>query len=249
VQTLFLRTRKAALFAAIVASVLLARPSASFAEPPPGEAPPAEPPKTEEAPAPPQTPQQTPQQTPPGTPTGEPPPAPNATPPMPPPRPPNVFMPPPGFVPYGFGAPPPQREEVEDDYEKPYESGPIPPDYQLHVRPRKSMILAGASVFAAFYSLAALGALNEPDSNEAPYGVLGIPVLGPFILVGAAEWRGDSGIPTFIFLFDGLSQAAGVALVVAGFAKKEQVLVRKDLSSREPEILIGPGSIGMKMRF
>ena len=102
----------------------------------------------------------------------------------------------------------------------------------------------------------AIGGVKNIDADNAPYGALLVPVLGPFIVAGAGNFNSlpnssNSGdVTAAFFVVDGLIQAAGVAMFLGGMLAKKSVLVRQDIATApQPEFFVGPGSVGMKLRF
>ena len=202
-----------------------------------------------------------------------PPPPTAATPPPPPPPPADATTPPPGTpppgaqpgqppypYPYPYGQPPPGYPYPPPGYGyppgeappemkpvMPYKGGVIPPGYVLEERMRKGLVIAGSIVFGTFYLFTVAGA-TAAESSQAPWGALYVPVLGPFIVAAAGDFRGDSQIVRPLFVLDGIIQAGGAAMLIAGIVAKQKVLVREDLAART-ELLVGPGSVGMKMSF
>lgn len=151
--------------------------------------------------------------------------------------------------PYGYRLP--SVEPLPDVIE--YEEGkPIPPGYTRIHRNRRKLVIAGSVLFATAYSISLMGATTAVLSGDARFATMYIPVAGPFITVGVARDDLPSGLRT-VFLLDGLTQIVGAALLVTGIAWKEDFLQRTDsLETKRalvPELLIGPGSAGVRMRF
>jgi len=128
--------------------------------------------------------------------------------------------------------------------EIPYEGGVIPLGYKLDERVNKGLVVAGASVFGSLYGLSVLVGITGIDSN-VPLELLLIPVIGPFVYM--AEGSSPGANP--ILLLDGIGQATGAALLIAGVVAKKKVLIRTDRGSVDAELHVGPGSLGMKMTF
>lgn len=198
---------------------------------------------------------------------GQPPPPPNWQQPPPPagaqpypypyPYPPPYPYAQPGASPYGpYGYPPPgayyQGERPET---LPYEEGqPTPPGYRPVETARKGLVITGAVLFGVFYLGSVLIGIQDIDSNNAPYGALFVPVIGPFIVAGAGNFAGSGsgilGSSEAAYVFDGLIQAGGGAMLLIGALAKKKVFMREDLTATlKPDVFVGPGSIGMKMRF
>lgn len=152
---------------------------------------------------------------------------------------PPMQMPPPGYIPPMFG---PTR--------LPYAEGdPIPPGYEIAMRPKYKLMTAGIATFAPLYGLSILfaGAFaggEGPDASQ--YNPMFIPVIGPFITIGTADTQ-DAG--TMTLLVDGAGQAAGAALFLAGIFGEEKYLHRKAEPSLMPEVFAGPRSAMFRWQF
>ncbi|MDC3953692.1 hypothetical protein [Polyangium jinanense] len=151
--------------------------------------------------------------------------------------------------PYGYRLPSvdPQPEIIE------YEEGkPIPLGYTRVHRNRRKLVIAGTVLLATAYGISLMGATTSVLSGDERFAMMYIPVAGPFLTIGAAKRDLPSGLKT-VFLLDGLTQVVGTALLVTGIAWKEDFLQRDDtIKPKEalvPELLIGPGSAGVRLRF
>ncbi|MDI3281876.1 hypothetical protein [Polyangium sp. 15x6] len=150
--------------------------------------------------------------------------------------------------PPGYGYPPAAPAETEERKPvMPYKGGLVPPGYVLEERIRKGLVIGGSVVFGTFYLFSAAGAAAA-ESTRTPWAALYVPVIGPFIVAGAGNFSGSDNYARPLFIFDGLVQAGGVAMLVAGIVAKQKVLVREDLAAG-PEFFVGPRSVGMKMSF
>jgi hypothetical protein len=117
----------------------------------------------------------------------------------------------------------------------------VPCGYTLRTRPRRGLTIAGGVVFglthvAAVIS-AALIATRDPTALVAV-----IPVAGPLVglsRVNAADSRALVGLHA---TFDSLGQAAGLGMLIAGAATREQAIVRSDLAA--PRVLPVPMALG-----
>ncbi len=129
------------------------------------------------------------------------------------------------------------------------EEQPVPPGYVPQERIRKGLVIPGAVVFGTFYFFTAVGGGLNLDERNAPYGALLVPVAGPFIVAGTGDFTlGD--FTAMLFVFDGIIQAGGAAMLLSGIFAKKKVLVRQDMAQTvRPEVMVGPGSIGMKLTF
>jgi len=122
-----------------------------------------------------------------------------------------------------------------------YDGGTVPAGYHKVEEPRRGLAIAGGAVFGGTYSIMLFGAL------ASGYAPLAIPVAGPFVLM--AETSGFESLLDPLLIIDGVAKAAGVVMLIAGLASKKTVLMRDDVTAFKPEVLIGPGSVGMRMSF
>ena len=129
-------------------------------------------------------------------------------------------------------SPPPSLEPVAPApvqpplYVAPPVGLPYPMDYQAPVRyelrPRTGLAIAGGAVFGGVYLASTIVASFLDDKS------LAVPIAGPFIEMGMlAANSGSSGSslgPVHLaLLMNGLTQAAGVAMLIAGLATKQKV--------------------------
>jgi hypothetical protein len=142
-----------------------------------------------------------------------------------------------------------------------YSGGLIPGNARLANRPNLPLLITGGSVFLAGYTAAVFGMMGswlfscpwfdsggcELPPSASPYML--IPGVGPWLSL--ATWQNTSphtaGI-AFVAI-DGVVQAGGVAMVVAGAFVRHQVLVLDYLGqgTRTPErftMAIAPGPSG-----
>lgn len=154
---------------------------------------------------------------------------------------PNAQSPYPPIYPKG-----PTYDEVYPE-ELPYEEGAtVPMGYRKVETRRTGLLVAGITTFTTFYAITVFGALV---SGEGKYA---IPVIGPFLGIERASGNilnsSVTSIANMIFVIDGLAQAAGVGMLIAGIPTKT-TLVRNDMATFKPEFSVGPGSVSMRMRF
>jgi hypothetical protein len=158
-----------------------------------------------------------------------------APPPPPPGYDPSAAPPPPTgyYVPASVAASGPRRI---NDWE---EGEPIPPGYHPVQRIRKGLVIGGAVTFGTVYLLTALSGAAVSDIGHATCTsstsvscsaghsgkLLLIPVAGPFAVLSTGSTFGD-----FFMVLDGLVQAGGIAMFIAGLAAPKTVLVRNDLA-------------------
>jgi hypothetical protein len=117
---------------------------------------------------------------------------------------------------------------VIDDWD---EGQPVPPGYHKSTKIRTGLVIAGAVTFGVVYLTTALvGAAvgdicSATNSSCTSAKLLLIPVAGPFTLIGpGAGATGD-----FFLVLDGLAQAGGLAMFIAGLAAPRTVLKRNDV--------------------
>lgn len=111
---------------------------------------------------------------------------------------------------------------------------PIPPGYRPGTKIRTGLVIGGAVtlgsvwltnvVFASFF-------VSEGGGEAAP---LFVPVVGPFIAIGTITPRDLGGVGTFWLAFDGVVQAAGAAMLIAGIAAPRNILVRTGSLTLQP---------------
>ncbi|MEJ7729317.1 MAG: hypothetical protein WKG00_08880 [Polyangiaceae bacterium] len=168
--------------------------------------------------------------------------------------PPGAYPPPPGYgspagaYPYAYPYPygyPGYMQPVPPPRTLPYDEGQaIPPGYHVEERARRGLVIAGTVTFGSAYLISILGASSavaSDDSSSDDFAPLFIPVAGPFITLGTADGA-DGAAP--IFILDGIAQVGGLALLIAGLAAQESLLVRNpDVATGVvPEVGLGPRS-------
>jgi hypothetical protein len=143
--------------------------------------------------------------------------------------------PPPGFE--SQAAPPPAGYYVPNsvaqsgprritDWE---EGEPIPPGYHSVSRIRKGLVIGGAVTFGVVYLINVLAAAVSHDVGNGSGAALYIPIAGPFVLIP----QSNSAVGSFGLVLDGLVQAGGAAMLIAGIAAPKTVLIRNDLAKIE----------------
>jgi hypothetical protein len=168
------------------------------------------------------------------------PPRPAQPPPVAPPsaRPPPVYAPPPGYPPPGYpppGYPPPYRYDLPPPRpypgafmprRLPYDDGqPVPPGYHPEDQAKRGLVITGALLLAISYGISSTVGLFDNFADKT--GWLAVPVAGPWAFL-ATRYKSDETALHFYLAIDGLTQAAGVALLIYGI-NGEKVLVRNDL--------------------
>ena len=165
----------------------------------------------------------------------------------PPPGGPGYYPPPPGYG-YGYGAPVgPMLGPKKMDYE---DGDPVPPGYHVETKMKKGLFIAGTVTFGATYLFSALtaglvdsGCGNSTSSScSTGVGALYVPVVGPFIGIGTMH---SSGSGTFVLVIDGIAQAGGVAMAIAGLALDTSELVRNDVGKVHVTPWVAQGVTGL----
>lgn len=109
-----------------------------------------------------------------------------------------------------------------------YEEGaPIPNGYHPESRTRTGLIVAGSVTFGTMYLITALVAAGNADAHEHgsnPAAALWIPAVGPFIQMTNT----DSSVAGVFLAIDGITQVAGLTMLVVGLTSPKTVLVRND---------------------
>jgi hypothetical protein len=88
-------------------------------------------------------------------------------------------------------------------------------------------VIGGVATFGAMYLLSVFVASIADAANQDEFTPLFIPVAGPFVTLGTADHEGGG---TFFLVLDGVAQAGGLAMFIAGLAFPRKVLVRNDVS-------------------
>jgi hypothetical protein len=150
----------------------------------------------------------------------------------------------PGYGAPGYGAPSRADERAEAKERKRmvrrWEPGdPIPLGYHVVNRPRLGLAIAGGVLLGTFWTGSIIGALSTHASGYLP---LIAPVAGPFIAIGTT--RSDWG--AILLVGDGLIQASGLAMLLAGALTSRERLVRDEARSF---ILPAPMRVGTGQGF
>lgn len=143
-------------------------------------------------------------------------------------------VPQPGPLPPGF-APVPNNAAIQDvePHRLPERmefipGAQIPPGYRVDTQPRFGLAAAGWITFGALYTSSAITAGFIIDNRDGGGAALFAPVLGPFITIGTLGASASGGV---LLVFDGLGQAAGLAMGIAGFAAPKKMIVRTQYGS------------------
>jgi hypothetical protein len=144
------------------------------------------------------------------------------------------------------------------------EGAEVPPGYIKVERIRKGLVIAGAVTFGVSWLVSATAGValtDESNHNECyAYGddieggggyysecrdddnegaiPLFIPLVGPFIAMGTMDAEGPGRAALFL---DGVVQVGGMAMLIAGVAAKQTVLVRS--GNTTVSVAPGPGSV------
>jgi hypothetical protein len=186
-------------------------------------------------------------------------------------QPPPGYSQPPGgyYLPPGYGQPPPGYAAPQGGYYPPpgayypysasmmpgltlpYKDGdPIPQGFAVRSRANRPLVTAGAITFGVPYLVSALlaSAVVSFDSKNADEAApLFVPIAGPFITLGIAA---ADGADAFWLILDGLTQAGGAAMFIAGLTMREKYLQHTATHANlEPEVFVSPGGMKLKWTF
>lgn len=166
-----------------------------------------------------------------------------------------VYVAPPS-APYAqpaYGSPYAHRPRL---HRVPYEEGmPIPEGGQVIQRNRPGLWIPGLAIFLGTYGLTALTGSAIAESydgtrteRERAARYLYIPVIGPFLFIPHAGPGGET-----LLVFDGLLQAGGIAMFVAGLTLQRKFLVYMAEGPRGRSFAIrptaAPGGMGLGITF
>ena len=143
------------------------------------------------------------------------------------------------------------------------EGDPIPPGYHPVSHVRTGLIAGGIALFGSLYLISVLTAAATVDVCHAFNGsvvtgcnaptFLFVPVAGPFIEI--AHSASGSALAATFLVIDGLGQAGGVFMFIAGIAWPKVMLQRNDLGfygKKQTLATIEPvigGQTGLKITF
>jgi len=139
----------------------------------------------------------------------------------------------------------------------PYEEGrPIPSGYHLEERPRQGAVVTGFILTGIPYGMGLIAAFTSEFANKSAY--LALPWAGPWLTLGARESR-CSGSSTSTegesdtmecaedamvitgLIIDGILQAVGGALLLAGYLAPSEELVRDGVAFGVVPARVGSG--------
>jgi hypothetical protein len=124
------------------------------------------------------------------------------------------------------------------------EGDPVPAGYHAVHRLRGGLIVAGAVLFGSLYTLSALTAASVDDAGSGPAQPLYIPVVGPFFQM--TNTTTETG--KVIDVIDGLSQTAGLVMLMVGLTQAREALVRdRPAPSAVPVPYVSQGGAGLRV--
>ncbi|MFO0760974.1 MAG: hypothetical protein U0359_31140 [Byssovorax sp.] len=136
----------------------------------------------------------------------------------------------------------------------PYDEGePIPAGYTLKTRAHRALLLGGSITFGTTYLLSILsGAAAAANGEGSSITPLFVPVAGPFIAAGTVS---TDDLGRFWLALDGITQAAGAGMLIAGLLVDQKYLQRVPVPTSlpspppRPEISLGPGRAQLTFQF
>src|SRR6185369_16285824 len=152
--------------------------------------------------------------------------------------------PPPGYA-YAYPPPPGYAYSYPKALRPPesasYNGGPVPQGYHLEERPRRGLIIGGALTLGIPWMLGITVASTDDFTNQS--GWLIVPALGPWITIATRKTdrtcdyisntnncHDDNTVRTLLIL-DGLTQAAGTIMLIAGLSSTKKVIARDFVST------------------
>jgi hypothetical protein len=116
----------------------------------------------------------------------------------------------------------------------------------VDTRIRKGLVIAGSVTFGSAWLLSAAvaAAFQDEHREEAEdFMPLFIPLAGPFITMGTAD---PVALATFTLVLDGLAQAGGLGMLIAGLASQQKVWVRNPVGRVTVAPMVGAdGKLGL----
>lgn len=157
--------------------------------------------------------------------------------------------PPPGYFVPGWG---PYRPRTIPHREQ----DPVPPGYVPDTRAHRGLVVSGVAMFGGAYLISLLMAGTALSENESDLVPLAIPIVGPFVTIESAQVDADNDggerLALILLIFDGVVQAGGAALFIAGLAAQQRIVVRQDVAdeaSLVPDVDVGPGRATARWTF
>ena len=136
---------------------------------------------------------------------------------------------------------------------QPYTQGmQIPVGYRLTEGPRKPLLIAGAITFGIGYLPMVIfgiaASTNPNESSGSPFTEM-IPVVSPVLWAFAPYGSNGFNYIHTAFLVDGIVQAAGIGLLIAGAVTHGKYLKRQDIAAMVPSVSVGPRFVGVQWSF
>lgn len=160
-----------------------------------------------------------------------------------------------------YQQPSPQQYRLPD--RMPYKEGkPIPIGYHVEDVPNKGLVTAGWITTTIPYAIGLFAAVSADFKNES--GWLAAPVVGPWLMLGKRDYgcedeHGDASqsldcvADVFVvmgLITDGIIQAAGGSMLLAGYVATKPMLVRDEEAVRVAPMQVGTGyGVGALGRF
>jgi hypothetical protein len=119
-----------------------------------------------------------------------------------------------------------------------HEGEPVPPGYHRASHVRRGLVAGGASLFVLPYLASAIAATTGytmDAGTESARGVLWVPAVGPFIMMGSTR---SAGLDALLVL-DGLAQIGGITLFACGLATPEPVIA-PNAPAEPPRVSLAP---------
>lgn len=125
----------------------------------------------------------------------------------------------------------------------------VPPEYRVVEGPRKALLVSGAATFGVSYlAMASFGIYGLATTNDQSGASMLIPVVSPIMWIFAPIGSGF-GLFRTALLVDGVLQAAGIGLLIAGAVTPGKYLKRRDIAAVMPSVSVGPRSVGLQWSF
>jgi hypothetical protein len=152
----------------------------------------------------------------------------------------------PAYPPPAYYAPQPAGPLRITDWEP---GEPIPKGYHQVTRIRTGLVVGGAVTFGVVYLLTALGGAIASDAGGHDAKPLLIPVAGPFAVLGGSQYA----TLDFFLVLDGIVQAGGLAMLIAGIAAPRSELIRDNVGKttftlRPSPMTFGQNSAGFGLK-
>jgi hypothetical protein len=146
----------------------------------------------------------------------------------------------PSYVPQSVAMSGPRRITDWDSSE------PVPAGYHVATHVRTGLMVGGAVMFGTLYLISVLVAAGSQDATSAeggssnPDAALYIPAIGPFLQMGNTS----SATGNVFLAIDGIAQCGGIAMFIYGIASPRTYLLRNDLGTSAPRVMVLPTRLG-----